>query len=332
MERLRVVQMGVGAIGREACRLALERSSLELVGAIDADTRIVGQPLSDVLGLNKDCSVVVSNDAEAVLRATSPDVVVHSTSSRLPDVTGQIKQCAGHGADVVSSTEELLFPRLNRPGEAAELEAVALDNKVTILGTGVNPGFVLDTLAVAVTAVCRRVDRIEARRVVDAATRRLPLQRKVGAGLSVAEFNDLLRQGKMGHVGLAESAALVAVGLGWPWDAVEQKTEPVVAQQPVRSEFFDIRPGQVAGVRNIAWAVVGGAEKIRLELEMYVGAADPHDQIVVHGDPSLTVRIPGGIPGDVATAAMLVNAIPAVAEAPPGLLTMLDIPILRCRV
>jgi len=328
---VRVVQMGVGAIGREVCRLVIERLSLHLVGAIDTNPEIVGHPLSEVLGLKEDCGVVVSADVEAVLEATAPEVVVHTTTSRLPDVVQQIELAARSGANVVSSTEELLFPRLNRPVEAAKLELVALDNKVAILGTGVNPGFVLDTLAVAATAVSRRVERIEGWRVVDASTRRQPLQRKVGAGLSVAEFNELLAQGKMGHVGLTESVALIACGMGWRCQSIEQKTEPAVAEREVRSEFFHVMPGQVAGVRNTAWAIVEGRERIRLTLEMYLGAPEPHDEIQIHGEPNLTLQIPGGTPGDLATAAILVNAIPAINDAPPGLLTMLDIPILRCR-
>jgi len=323
--------MGVGAIGREVCRLVLERLSLHFVGAIDTDPDLVGRPLREILGLREDCGVVISNDAEAVLEANDPDVVVHATSSHLPDVVQQIEQAAMHGANVVSSTEELAFPSLNHPGEAANLNLVALDNKVAILGTGVNPGFVLDTLAMVTTAACRRVDRIEGRRVVNASTRRAALQRKIGAGLPVAEFESLAAQGKVGHVGLPESVALIARGLDWQWERIEQKVEPVLADSEIRTEFVHVTPGQVAGIRNTAWAIVEGNEKIRLELQMYLGARNPHDEITIHGEPNMIVRIPGGTPGDLATAAILVNAIPAVTEAPPGLLTMLDIPILRCR-
>jgi len=321
----------VGAIGREVCRLVLERLNLHLVGAIDTNPDLVGRALSEVLGLKKDCGVVISNDTEAVLEAHDPEVVIHTTSSRLPEVVHQIELAARHGANVVSSTEELLFPRLNRPGEAAKLEVVALDNNVSILGTGVNPGFVMDTLAVAATAVCRKVERIECRRIVDASTRREPLQRKVGAGLSTAEFQSLLAQGKIGHVGLTESVALIATGLGWRWERIEQKTEPVIAEHEIQTEFFHVQAGQVAGVRNSGWAMIEGCERIRLDLQMYVGAPDPFDEIIIRGQPNMTVRIPGGTPGDLATAAILVNAVPIVADAEPGLLTMLDIPIPRCR-
>jgi len=331
MERIRVVQVGVGAIGREVCRLVLERLSLKLVGAIDTDPDLVGQPLGEVLGLPGCDEITISGDAEAVLESADPDVVVHTTSSRLPDVLRQIETAAMHGANVVSSTEELVFPRLNRRSEAAELEVVALDNNVSILGTGVNPGFVLDTLAVILTSVCRRVERVEAIRVVDAATRRLSLQRKVGSGLSPREFEALVERGKLGHVGLAESAALIVHGLGCRWDRVEEKTEPVIAEREVKSEFFAVAPGQVAGIRNTAWAIVDGREMVRLTLEMYLGAPEPRDEIRIFGQPDIVMSIPGGTPGDQATGAILVNAIPAVSESPPGLLTMLDVPILRCR-
>lgn len=331
MQPIRVVQMGVGAIGREVCRFILERASLRLVGAVDTDPELVGRPLGEVLAVRGECGLKISDDAEAVLRATDPDVVVHTTTSRLPDVVREIEQVVMNGANVVSSSEELVFPRLKRSDEASRLQVIAIDNNVAILGTGVNPGFVLDTLAVVTTAVCRRVDRVEGRRVVDAATRRFPLQRKVGAGLAVDEFHEQLSRGNLGHVGLAESAALIAYGLGWRCETVEEKTEPVVADRPLRTEHFQIERGRVAGIRNTAWAIVEGSEKVRLELEMYVGAHDTRDEITIRGEPDLTVRIPGGTPGDLATAAILVNAIPAIADAPPGLLTMLDMPILRCR-
>jgi 4-hydroxy-tetrahydrodipicolinate reductase len=331
MEPLRVVQIGVGPIGQEVCRLVLERMQLRLVGAVDIAHGLVGHPLSEVLGVSEDCGITVAEDAEAVLRETDPDVVVHTTTSRLPDVVRQIEVAAMHGANVVSSTEELLFPRLTRPGEAAELEVVALDNNVAILGTGVNPGFVLDTLALISTSVCRRIDRIEGRRVVDAATRRQPLQRKVGAGMPVDEFGKLAAEEKIGHSGLRESAGLICQGLGWRWDEIDQKTEPVIAECAMKTDFFQIEAGQVAGIRNTAWAVVDGAKKIQLELIMAVGAADPIDQIKVFGEPDLTLQIPGGTPGDLATAAILVNAVPSIADAPPGLLTMLDMPILHCQ-
>lgn len=331
MEPIRVVQMGVGTIGREVCRLVLERLSLNLVGAVDTSPNLAGRPLEEVLDLEESTRVVISDNAEEVLESTDPDVVVHTTTSRLPDVVRQIEMAAMHGANVVTSTEEMLFPRLKRSGQAGELEVVALDNNVAILGTGVNPGFVLDTLAVASTAVCRRVDRVEARRIVDASTRRQPLQRKIGSGLSVEEFNALVEQGKMGHVGLSESAALVAHGLGLRWENIEEKTEPVVAEREVTTDFFSITPGQVAGIKNTAWATVDGNESVRLELQMYLGALEPVDEVKIEGEPNLIVRIPGGTPGDLATAAILVNAIPSIADAPPGLLTMLDIPVLRCR-
>lgn len=331
MEPLRVVQMGIGSIGREVSRMILERNSLKLVAAIDTNPDLVGRSLGEVLGISEASRVKISNDAEAILEQADPDVVVHTTSSRLSEVIRQLEMVAMHGANLVSSTEELLYPRLNYPAETAELEVVALDNNVAILGTGVNPGFVLDTLAVMATAVCRSVDRVEGRRIVDAATRRQPLQRKIGTGLSVEEFEGLVEQNKLGHVGLCESIALVARGMGWKWDKIVQETKPVVAEKEIRTEFFHVQSGQAAGVNNTGWAIVDGEEKIRLNLQMYVGAEEPVDEITIHGDPNMTVRIPGGTPGDQATAAILVNAIPAIADAPPGLMTMLDVPILRCR-
>jgi 4-hydroxy-tetrahydrodipicolinate reductase len=331
MEPVRVVQMGIGEIGRRVTPILLERPGLRLVGAIDSNPELRGRSLGEVIGAEGARDILISDDVERVMAQGDPDVVVHTTLSRLPDVVEQIEQIAMLGANVVSSTEELLYSRLNRPDEAERLEAVAIDQNVAILGTGVNPGFVMDTLAIAASAVCRRVDRVECRRIVDAATRRRPLQAKVGAGMTREQFQALVDRGKMGHVGLVESVALIAVAFGWAWEGIEQTTEPVIAEVGIQTEFFEVMPGQVAGIKNTGFALIDGERRIQLELQMYLGARDPMDEIVIHGEPDLTVRIPGGTPGDIATAAILVNAIPAIVDGPPGLLTMLDVPILRCR-
>jgi 4-hydroxy-tetrahydrodipicolinate reductase len=214
------------------------------------------------------------------------------------------------------------------------LNSVCAEHKVAAVGTGVNPGFVMDTLAVVATAVCRRVDAVRVLRIVDAGTRREALQRKVGAGLTEDEFHRLAQQKKIRHVGLTDSLVFIADALGWNLERVEEEIAPVLSPKEVRTEYLTVKRNAVAGVRQVArgWPRSergghGKHEVLRLELQMYVGAPVPRDEIEIHGDPPLHLVMHGGTPGDIATPAILVNMIPRLLEARPGLHTMRTLPL-----
>lgn len=326
--RTRVIQYGLGPIGLEAARLILSRPQLELVGAVDVDPNLVGKDLGTLLNLKRRVGIPVVDDPEKALRRKAA-VVVHSTRSHIPDVADQLEWAAANGLHLVSSTEELLYPWLQHPRAARRLDRVARRKKVSILGTGVNPGFVMDTLALVMTGVCRSAKAVRVQRVVNAGTRRGPLQRKVGAGLSPAAFRKLVRERKLGHVGLLESLALIGHGLGWELD-ITDRIEPVIATQRQRTRYVEVKPGQVAGIKHQGWGRKDGKTLVHLDLRMYVGAEDPHDAVEIIGDPPLRVVVTTGVSGDVATVAALVNAVPLLADAPRGLITMLDLPIPRC--
>lgn len=325
MKTLSVVSYGLGPIGLAAADLAARKQSLRLVGAVDIDPTKRGKDLGELLGRDKPVGVVVEDDAEAVLARRRPDAILHCTGSFLPDVVDQLIACARAGANVVSSAEELLVPDLRHPEHAARLDEAAKEGGATVLGTGVNPGFVMDFLAAVASAVCHDVRAVRCERVVDAGTRRLPLQRKVGAGLSPERFEDLAATGRFGHAGLRESVALVGRALGFELDTIRQSLDPVLAEEPHRTPFLTVEPGQVAGIHNVGIGEAGGRRLVELDLQMYVGAPDPHDRIVLDATPPVDLRFEGGIPGDAATAAILVNSLPGVVAAPPGLATVLDV-------
>lgn len=325
METLRIVQLGVGPIGARVVRLLLEKDWAELVGAIDVDRSKIGRDLGEVIGAGEKAGVNVSMDADRVLKTTSPDVVVQCTGSYLDRVKPQLRQMIEAGSDVVSTCEELAFPYYHHPELSMELDQLAKMHGVSVLGTGVNPGFVMDFLPLTMSGVCQSVEFIRAERVVDAAKRREALQRKVGAGLSVEEFKDKVRGGEIKHVGLPESVALIAAGLGWSLEGIDEKIDPVLSEERVITDFLTVEPGEVAGVRQVARGIQGGSDLITLDLRMYVGAKDPHDSVLIEGTPPIDLTIRGGVHGDLATAAVVVNCIPKVHEAEPGLLTMKDI-------
>lgn len=329
---LRVVSFGLGPIGQAVARLALQKETVQLVGAIDVAPDKVGKDLAELLELPEKTGVVVEGDAEAALRRLRPDAILHCTSSFMPLVKDQLLLAARCGVNVVSSTEELLVPDLQHEELARELDAAAIDGGVSILGTGVNPGFAMDFLAAVASAVTFDVQSAKCVRVVDAATRRLPLQRKVGASLSTAEFQKELATGRFGHVGMRESVALLARGLGMAVDRIEQTVEPVLAAEDHKTPFLTVKEGQVAGIRNHGYGYAGQQLLVHLDLAMYVGAPDPRDEIVLDSTPPVHLKFPGGIAGDQATAAILVNSLHGVVAARPGLRTVLEVaPPRLCR-
>ncbi len=329
MQRIRVIQYGLGPIGCDTAKSLLEKEGVDLVGAVDIDPEKAGRDLGQVAGLRRKLGIRVTDDAPALFRKAKADIVVHTTRSYFKDVYEQLESIAKAGLCVVTSTEELLYPQLHNPGLAVKLDGIARKHGSTILGTGVNPGFVMDTLALVLSGVCRNVSSIKMARRVDAATRRMPLQRKVGAGMKPAEFRKLVKQGKLGHVGMMESMFLVATGLGWKLTTTRERVEPVLAEKRQVTRYFIVAAGEVAGIRHTAAGFLSGRKVIDMDLRMYIGAHDPMDFVEIDGDPGLRMVIQGGVAGDEATVATLVNAIPRVLESEPGLMTMLDLPIPR---
>ena len=204
---------------------------------------------------------------------------------------------------------------------AEKLDRLAKEKGITIKGTGINPGFVMDSLIVFLATASADVEHVWAKRVVDCSRRRKQLQLKVGAGLSVDQFKASLGKKIFGHVGLMESAALVADGVGMIPDRITQSLEPVVAEQVVESEYVKLKPGDFSGMRQVARCFSKGKECVSLEVLFYVGALKPKDQILIKGMTDINVTIQDGIAGDQATVAILINAIAPTVEAKPGLLT-----------
>jgi 2,4-diaminopentanoate dehydrogenase len=326
-KKIRAIQYGVGPIGASIARLMREKQAIEIVGAIDTDPEKVGRDLGEVAGAaDAPWGVTISADAQEVL-GLSADVVIHSTSSSLPAVMEQLLTCLEAEACIVSTCEELAYPYRTYPELAAQLDKAAKDWGVALVGTGVNPGFAMDKLLVTLAAVSQKIEYTKAVRIVDAATRRLPLQKKIGAGMSVEEFRAQVQAGSIKHVGLPESVAMVADSLNFAVDEITESIEPVVAAAQFKTEFLTVEAGQVAGVRQIARGMKNGKEIIYLELQMYVGAQSPADTVELRGQPNISLVIPGGSPGDIATASVVVNTIPVILDAPAGLRTARDLPI-----
>ncbi len=327
-ERIRTIHYGIGAIGAEVVRLCLNRPEIEIVGAVDAHPSKAGLDLGEATNAGRTLGITVAYEAEPLLKDIYADVVIHSTGSSLTTVYPQIMSIVSSEKSVVSSCEELSFPWVRYAEISRKLDRRARETGVRVLGTGVNPGFVMDFLPLVLATACHQVRSVHVERVVDVASRRMQLQRKVGVGLSVEGFQRGANEGTIGHVGLRESVFMVADSLGWRLDDVEETLEPIVARGHHKTEYFSVERGYVRGLRQSARGLSAGREVVKLDWEMSVGATDPRDVIRIDGEPPVEVRIPGSLQGDQATAAIMANCIPAMARSRAvGLLTMRDMPL-----
>jgi len=319
MKKIKVAQFGLGPIGLESLRFAAEQPWIEIVGAVDNDPKKYGRSLVDLTGLPLLDGLSLCPTLEELFRETQPDVILHTASSSAAATLQQVRPALEMGLAVASTCEELIFPALKSPALAQELNVLCLYTKARIVGTGVNPGFVMDLLPICLTGVCRSVESIRIERVVDASTRRQSLQAKIGSGQDPDEFRLKLATGQAGHAGLQESAALVAHAMGWKLDDITERGEPIMATKDIVTEFFRVAAGQTCGIHQRVEGSEGGRQRLTLDLKMYLAAPKPRDAIAIRGRPDLNVIVEGGVAGDDATIAALINVVPRLMAAPPGL-------------
>jgi 4-hydroxy-tetrahydrodipicolinate reductase len=327
---LRVLHLGLGEIGKGTIDVLLAQSKAFRLAAIaDVNPALAGKPLRDVLRRRDVPNLRIAPTLKDALKSAGKiDIATMTTGSRTVDVRDTLEALIRARIHVASTCEELAFPGLRAARIAGELDKKARRAGVAILGTGVNPGFAMDAFALACTAPCKMVRGIRVLRSLDAGKRRQQLQKKVGTGMALGEVQKLIRKGAIGHVGLGESVAMIAAGLGWKLAAIKEKFTPVVAEAAVASAFYSVQPGQVRGMRMTAAGIVAGKTKIELDLTMALGA-ETYDEVQIDGDPALTIRTTTGFPGDSSTVGILVNAARTLPTLEPGVRTMMD--VLRIR-
>lgn len=322
---IKVVHVGLGPIGVGVLVEVAARPALVSVGAVDVDPAKTGKDLGEVARLRRRFGVPVSTELGKTIKAVRPDIVVLCTGSTLRSIWPDVETILKLKVPIVSTTEELSKPTKHHATLARRIDALAKRSRVAVLGTGVNPGFVMDTLPVMLTAVCSQVDSLEVERVQDARIRRLPFQQKIGAGLTPAEFADRLKAHALGHVGLAESISMIADAMGWKLDRITDELHPRVASEDVKGGAIGVTAGQVAGIVQDGIGYRKGRAIVKLHMEAYLGAPVTYDAVRIHGTPPVSVRVDGGIHGDIATAAIVANSIPKVIAADPGLRTMTEL-------
>jgi len=326
---INVLLYGFGAIGRRIAKAVLEKKGLRVVGAVDISKEIVGKDLGEILESNKRVGVTVTDDVDALLSKIKANIAIIATTSYLKDVYPQIEKCVKAGINVISTCEELSYPYYKYPQLSNEIDELAKKYGVTVLGTGINPGFLMDTLPIVLTGPCKKVGSIKVTRMMDSSKRRIPYQKKIGTGLSPEEFRKMIDEKKItGHVGLVESIAMIAEALGWKLDEIREfPLEPVIAEKEIVTSYTTVKPGFVAGLKSIAHGIKNGKAVIILEFISHAAVEEEYDAVSIEGTPKIYEKIAGGVHGDIGTVAMIINMIPKVLNAKPGLMTMKDLPL-----
>jgi 4-hydroxy-tetrahydrodipicolinate reductase len=327
---IKVIQYGLGPIGNRLTEYLAARPTLKIVGAIDNDPAKMGRDVGVAAGLPP-VGVCISGNASEVLSSCGGQVALLTTSSSLEKIESQLIEILKHGISVVSTCEELAYPWLTAPAISERIDKAEKKAGAAVLGTGVNPGFLSDFLPLAMTGVCRKVEKITVERVQDARFRRIPFQKKIGAGLTTAEFAQKAAQGTLRHVGLTESLQMIAAAMGWTLDRTEDVLEPIVADRRLETPAMTIEAGDCLGVSQTGRGWRDGREVVTLVFQAAIGLENPRDRVVIEGEPRIDATIAGGVNGDIATCAMVTNGIPVVLNARPGLRTMADIEPISCR-
>ncbi len=321
---IHAILIGAGPLGINIYRHALKRSDIIITHVLDIDQTLMGKDMGEQSDL--DPSGVLISDK--ISDKDKIQVAILATVSDLPRIGPQILALIEEGFPVVSTCEELFYPWESSAEWSETIDMAAKSKGVAVLGTGVNPGFLMDALPAMLTGLCNLVEKVEVRRYQDAQFRRIPFQKKIGAGLTFDEFERRKNEGTLRHIGLSESMQFLAHQLGWTLEKVEDRIEPVIAHRTIQAEAMTIHSGMVAGVRQTGIGWVNGEEKIKLSFQASVGELDSYDEIEIFGTPHIRSRIMNGVHGDIATCAIILNACKSILKATPGLRTMADIPMI----
>ena len=326
LENIKIVQIGLGPLGIKVAQFIGERKGLITVAAVDKNPELLGKDLGLHCG-RATSGVKIYGSLEEVVKTAKPDVAVLTTVSDMERITPQVEEILGFGIPIVSTCEELSHPWDCAPTLSKRIDEAAKANGVAVVATGVNPGFLMDALPTFLTAVCQDVEFIQVNRYQDAQYRRIPFQKKIGAGLSLEAFEVKKQTGTLRHVGLTESMQLIANRMRWSLDKTEDILTPVIAEEETSTSAMIIQKGDARGVRQVGNAYSNGELKIKLVFQAAVGEAASYDEVIIKGKPDITSRIQGGVNGDIATCAITLNAIPQVIRTTAGLKTMADIPL-----
>jgi hypothetical protein len=331
---IKVLLLGTGYMGRGIAKIIGEKQGMDIVAAVDANPQIIGKDLGQLMGLPKS-NIEIEANLQAALENHKPDVVVQATASRVSEAIEGILTSVEHGAFVISTAEEMSFPFKKQKELSQKIDAAAKRNNVAVMGTGINPGFVLDYLILALSSVCAHVESIIASRVNDLSPYGPAVLSTQGVGLSEEAFNAGIKDGTVvGHFGFPESIHMIAESLGWNIDRIEEIRKPIISNVERKTESITIAPGETAGCEHIGIGYEGDKERIKLihpqQVHPQLEGVETSDRIQIFGTPNITIATDPEIPGGIGTEAIIVNTIPRLLELEPGLRSMIDVKVPAC--
>ena len=331
MESIKVVVLGTGQMGSGIIQLLLQKQGIELVGVYGRRAERSGIDVGEALGLATPLGIHMTHNLPSLLDHTQPHLAIQATCSTVAEAMDEITTLLSHRVNVISIAEEMAYPAYRAPSIAEVIHALAIDHDVTIVGTGINPGFVLDFLVIALTGVCHTINAIAATRINDLSPYGPSVLRSQGVGLTPKSFFKGVADGSVvGHIGFPESISMIANAIGWPIDRIEQHRAPIISNVRRETPFVTVKPGLTAGCKHTAVAYMNGAPVIRLihpqQIHPHLEQIETGDVIEIVGEPNLHIASHPEIPGGIGTTALAVNMIPRVISAEPGLKSMADLP------
>ncbi|HLY24204.1 MAG TPA: saccharopine dehydrogenase NADP-binding domain-containing protein [bacterium] len=321
---LRVALFGFGRVGRRMAALLARRDGVEVVAVISRS--LAGQPARrHVPGLPAGIAIAV--DAVRALADARPDVVLHATVPVLDGALPQIVEAARARAHVISTCEELAYPWVVHRDAAETLDREARAAGVSVLGTGVNPGFVFDALVLEALSSRSHPSVITVSRVTDASEFGPAVRDRLGLGLAPAAFEQrILSGGIAGHIGFRESMDMIAASLGTEVQSFEESIKPLIAD---RAEDGLVK-GTAAGLVQQAVGTCAGGLRFDFRLSLHLlpqllGLEVLDSVRIEDGGTTHEIRVRPASPPVETAAAQVVNAIPQILAAEPGLRTRLDL-------
>ena len=336
-ENVKVAIWGFGAMGSGIAEVLLRKKGVDIVGVCDIHPERVNKSIFEVLGVPRQDrpEVIILADIEKVIAKGSADVVLLATDSFTRKAFPKIKLIVEKGINVISTAEEMAYPKAKEPELALELDRLAKANGVSVLGTGINPGLIMDLLVILMTGACTDVEYVKAERVNSLSPFGPAVMEEQGVGITLEQFNEQSKSGHLaGHVGFNESVTMICDAIGWKLDqAVEQTMEPIVSTVLRKTKYAEVLPGNVAGCTMKGFGMVNGKLAVEMvhpqQIEPQLEGTDTGDYVVIKGTPDINLSNKPEVPGGIGTIAMCINMIPQVINARPGLYTMIDLPVPR---
>lgn len=337
MENIKVLIWGFGEMGSGMAKMLLKKEGVDIIGVCDLDPNKVSKSMYDVLGVEQgdNPDVIVEDDIEAIIAENDADVALIATDSFVKKAYDKIVLCLENKLNVISTAEEMAYPQAQSPELAEKLNDIAKENNVSLLGTGINPGLIMDLLVILLTGACESVDDIKVERVNNLSPFGPAVMEEQGVGISEEEFKEGIENNTIaGHVGFSESIRMIIDALGWEAEnPIEQKMTPIISNVVRNAPHISVKAGEVAGVRMEASDMIDGEKRIEMihpqQVEPQEENVDTGDYIYINGNPDIKMAIKPEVPGGIGTMAVCINMIPQIINADAGLKTMIDLPIPR---